>query len=100
MAVFMISYDIKVQENFEYPKLYEAIKKIGSWCPVLESVWYVDTVDYSATDIYDYLHPYLTLQKKGGDTLIVQRCHISNRGWLNVDVVAWLESPDRTWSKY
>ncbi|MCG4256928.1 hypothetical protein [Acetobacter senegalensis] len=99
MAVYMISYDIKVKDSFEYQPLYEAIKGIsGTWCHPVESVWFVDTVRFSATDIMNKLKPFLTLKDKGGDDIVIRRCIDSGAGHYKSDAVDWMNDPSRTWA--
>lgn len=99
MAVYMITYDIKVADNFEYPKLYEAIKGIsGIWCHPVESVWFVDTVRFSETDIMNKLKPFLTIRSHNGDRILINRCTKSNSGWFSKDCVDWFNSQNRTWT--
>lgn len=98
MAVYMITYDIKVVDNFEYPKLYEAIKGIsGEWCHPQESVWFVDTTIFSSRDIMAKLQPCLTLREHGGDSIIVIRCTSDSSGYSYKEANDWINSPYRTW---
>lgn len=99
MAVYMITYDIKVKDSFEYQPLYEAIKGIsGCWCHPVESVWFVDTVRFSATDIMNKLKPFLTLRNHNGDRILINRCTESNSGWFHKDSIDWFNSRNRTWT--
>lgn len=98
MAVYMISYDIKVKDNFEYKPLYEAIKGIsGYWCWPLESVWFVDTTRLDANDIMKRLRPFLTIRDKGGDTIIIRRCLKEGDGVYSKEAINWIIDDRRTW---
>ncbi|MCG4273893.1 hypothetical protein [Acetobacter senegalensis] len=98
MAVYMISYDIKVKDSFEYQPLYEAIKGIsGTWCHPLESVWFVDTTTLSADDIMKKLRPLLTIRDKGGDTIIIRRCLKEGGGVYSKEAIDWILDDRRTW---
>jgi hypothetical protein len=39
----MVTYDLRRGDATEYQALFEAIKAIGPWCHLLESVWLVQT---------------------------------------------------------
>ncbi len=56
MAIFVVSYDLNKKKD--YPSLFEAIKKLGTWCHVLDSTWLVAS-DSSAKLIADYLLKYM-----------------------------------------
>ncbi|GLH29721.1 hypothetical protein WSS15_23710 [Acetobacter pasteurianus] len=99
MAVYMITYDIKVVDNFEYQSLYEAIKGIsGVYCHPVESVWFVDTIRFSETDIMNKLKPFLTLRGHDGDRILINRCTDDNAGWYSSKDIDWFNSPTRTWA--
>lgn len=99
MVVYMISYDIKVKDSFEYEPLYKAIKGISTnCCHPLESVWFVDTTTKSAADIMNILSPHLTLKDKGGDAIIIRRCVDAGAGHYGSSSVDWMNSSNRTWS--
>lgn len=40
--VYHISYDLN-RPGKDYSGLYEAIKKLGSWCHPVDSTWYIDS---------------------------------------------------------
>lgn len=98
MAVYMISYDIKVKDSFEYEPLYKAIKEIsGSWCHPLESVWFVDTTTFNGDGIMEILRPFLAFGDKGGDTIIIRRCLKEGGGIYSKEAINWILDDRRTW---
>lgn len=52
MALYQINYDLRKQRNYE--ALYQRIKRYGTWCRPLESVWVIRTTE-SAAQVRDYL---------------------------------------------
>ena len=100
MAVYMITYDIEVEDSFEYEDLWKEIKDLagdGKWIRPLESVWFVDTITLSANDIFNHLKAHLTLKEKNGDSIIIRRCIPDGQGhYLKADI-NWMVSKDRTW---
>lgn len=90
MKTYLIGYDLNRPEQ-DYPKLIEAIKKIGSWWHCLDSTWIVKA-DTSAKAIRDSLNGCID----GNDELLVaslagesawsgfdDRCS----SWLNDNIV-------------
>ena len=96
MAVYMITYDLKVKNKDEYQPLYEAIQGLGSNCHPVESVWFVDTMK-SPNDIMNILRPLLSLEKKGGDDIIIRRCMNSGNGHYKTKDIDWMNSKERSW---
>jgi len=93
MAVFMITYDIRIKDRDEYPEIYKTIKSLGSWCHPLESVWFVDTTTKTATQIRSSIE---TRMRKG-DNILVIRCVNERSGYYNESCIDWMRSADRTW---
>lgn len=61
MASYLISYDLI--KNKDYPKLHEAIKKLGNYQRILESTWVVASTSTSA-DIRDYCKSFMDSDDK------------------------------------
>jgi hypothetical protein len=76
MPLYIISYDLRKQRN--YSDLIDAIKSLGPWAHVLESIWAVKT-GLSFTEIRDFLNNYLD----SDDRLIVFKSG-SSAAWKNV----------------
>lgn len=72
MGTYLITYDLH-KPGQSYNKLYEAIKKLGSWWHCLDSNWIV-TTNLNAVKIRDSLIPYLD---PNDDLLVV---HLSGEG--------------------
>ena len=96
MAVYMITYDLKVKNKDEYQPLYEAIQGLGSNCHPVESVWFVDT-KLSSTEIMDKLRVLLSLKEKGGDRIIISKCTINISGHFGKEEIDWINSSKRNW---
>jgi|HubBroStandDraft_5_1064220.scaffolds.fasta_scaffold264945_3 hypothetical protein len=85
MSIRLITYDLREQDK-DYPGLFDAIKKLGSWWHCLESVWLVRT-DQSSAQVRDALSSHL----KMNDSLMVTGL---TGNWatlgLNKDCTEWL----------
>jgi hypothetical protein len=69
MSNYIIGYDLnRPRGQDDYPKLFDAIKQLGSWWHHLDSTWIVATT-YSAVQIRDHLSPFID----SGDELLVAR---------------------------
>ena len=77
MACYIISYDL-VSPNRNYDALYGAIKSLGPWAHVTESLWAVVT-EKSAVEVRNYLSGHID----GNDRLFVLRSG-SEGAWRNV----------------
>ncbi len=65
MSVQLVTYDL-VKPDRDYPKLFEAIKALGTWWHCIESVWLIST-GLSSVQVRDALRPYVD----GNDKLAV-----------------------------
>lgn len=86
MSSFIISYDLISDKD--YSKLYEAIRNYGYFAHVLESVWIVNSSDYSTT-IRDNLSSYMD----SDDKLFVAQLS-GESAWRNLSakVSDWIKS--------
>lgn len=85
--LYHISYDLR-KPGRDYSDLYEAIKKLGSWCHALDSTWYVETIS-SASTIVDRL----TSVMDNSDGLVVTTANAPG-AWsgLSSDISVWLKN--------
>ncbi len=89
MKIYIISYDLKNKNLFNYTSLIEYIKSYGSWAKPMESFWFVKT-DKDASTIRDELMS----KVHSDDKLIV--IDASNVIWasfnLSGEVTNWLKN--------
>lgn len=77
MALYQINYDLRKQRNYE--ALYQRIKRYGTWCRPLESVWVIKTTE-SAAQVRDYLRGAMDAD----DGLLVTAL-AGEAAWVNLD---------------
>lgn len=89
MAVYIVSYDIKTDNDDAYEEVYEILNKYNH-CRMQDSVWLLDS-SKSAAEIFDELDELL----EEGDKLFVCRLRKSwkNRGKCST----WLKNKSRSW---
>ena len=87
MIAFLITYDLhRPAQN--YPKIEEAIHKLGTWCHLQQSVWIVKT-DSSSENLRDYLMDYID----SDDALFVTELRgISAWTGVSLSNFNWLQS--------
>ena len=77
MSAYLITYDLnKVGQNYE--KVYEEIKKLGSWAHWLDSTWFVKS-SLTADEIVGKLKKHFD----SNDTLFVVEMTSNYQGLLN-----------------
>lgn len=75
---FIISYDLKNGSEDDYEKLYEAIKKNGTWAHITESTWAIVTEE-KVKEIRD---KFIEIMPKGSSLFVVKSGSIA--AWRNV----------------
>lgn len=86
MALHLISYDLI--KTKDYPKLHEAIKKIGNHQHVLESTWVVVSTNTSV-EIRDYCRRFMD----NDDKILVTKLTGESAWWnLTANVSNWLKT--------
>lgn len=83
---YLITYDL-AKPGRNYQPLYEAIKRLGSWCHALESVWLIET-SRTAAQILDALLPLID----HNDSLFITGLSGEYSGWLGQNARQWLGS--------
>lgn len=82
----MISYDLR-NPNRNYENLYEVIRSFGGYCHALDSMWFIST--YLSKD---YIFTQLALVLDSNDRFFINELPLNWRGFLDKNVVNWLES--------
>lgn len=67
MALYLISYDVKDKDKFEYPKLYKQLEEMSA-VRILDSEWAIVRTIGQAKSIYDKVAQWM----KADDRLLVQ----------------------------
>jgi hypothetical protein len=90
--VNIISYDLS-KPGRDYSGLIDAIKKLGGYAHILDSVWIVDT-SYSPPDVRNTLKEHLDTN----DQLMVieLKNHWAGTGFSE-EIYNWLKSSSRSW---
>lgn len=85
--VYTISYDLN-RPGKDYPKLYDTIKSLGSWCHPVDSTWYVDTT-LTAVQVRDTLQSVVD----ASDQILVSVAGAPG-AWANLkdEVSKWLQN--------
>ncbi len=78
MKCYIVSYDLKSGSNFDYQRLYDAIKGYETWAHINESLWAVVT-DQTAIQVRDNLKQYIDQ----GDSLFVLKSGVE-AAWAKV----------------
>lgn len=86
MSLFIVSYDLI--SNRDYSKLYEAIRKYGSYAHILESVWIIKSSS-SSINIRDNLKSYMD----SDDKLFIAKL-TGESAWKNLskEVSDWIKN--------
>ncbi|MBM4065288.1 MAG: SinR family protein [Planctomycetes bacterium] len=87
MSIYLITYDLMTPGK-DYNKLFDAIKKLGSYFHCLDSTWLVDT-NHEGVGIRDYLRQYIDWN----DKLLVTAL-LGETAWYNLGNEGgnWLKS--------
>lgn len=87
MATYVVSYDLNNQKN--YPALYDAIKSFGTWCHPMDSTWLVAS-EWSAVQVRN--HIWAAMDKD--DTLLVTKVQKGDSAWVGVSDAAaeWFQA--------
>lgn len=84
--IYLISYDLNKPVQ-DYEGLIDDIKNLGDWAHMLKSAWLVDC-ELSVQQIYDKMMKHIDPT----DALMVNELTKNQRGFLNTEVVDWLNS--------
>lgn len=91
MTILLVTYDLNAQGQD-----YQAVTKYFqqyAYAKVLKSVWLIET-DKVVEQVYNEFARVVD----ANDTYLVTRVFKNEfKGYLNKDVVAWIDSPDRRW---
>ena len=85
--VYEISYDLN-RPGKDYPDLYDAIKKLGSWCHPVDSTWFVKS-SLEAKDIRDRL---AGVMDKSDALIVVTATAPGAWTGLSTEATSWLKA--------
>lgn len=91
MAILLVTYDLNAQGQD-----YQAVTKYFqqyAYAKVLKSAWLIET-----DKVVEQVHNEFSRIVDANDTYLVTRVFQSEfKGYLNKNVVDWIDSPDRRW---
>jgi hypothetical protein len=94
--LLMIAYDLHKADGRDYTTVENAIKQLGAWAHLEQSVWILDTAEMP-----EQVVARLVAVGHGSDRYFVAQLRPEANWWstnLQPAVVAWLKDPARRWS--
>lgn len=84
--VYLISYDIN-EHVYDYSEMKERIKSLGNFQHPMNNLWFVNSSNYNADDIYEALKGFL----RERDHLLVMSASngVDRQGWMPKSFWKW-----------
>lgn len=84
--VYLISYDIN-EQVYDYSEMKERIKSLGNFQHPMNNLWFVNSSNYNADDIYEALKGFL----RERDHLLVMSAAngVDRQGWMPKSFWKW-----------
>ncbi len=84
--VYLISYDIN-EQVYDYSEMKERIKSLGNFQHPMNNLWFVNSINYNADDIYEALRGFL---RERDHLLVMSVANGADRqGWMPKSFWKW-----------